>query len=51
MTVGEIMDIVEKIADLVEKCALETPLSRPDLDLIAEYLDNYSEELVNKKVR
>lgn len=50
MTVGEAMVIVDDIASIVEKCLSDEPLTAHDIDLIAEYLDDYSEILVNKKI-
>lgn len=50
MTVGEIFEIVDRVAYLVEKCHSNTPLDDSDIDSIIDYLDNYSEILVNAKV-
>ncbi len=50
MTVGEIFEIVDRIAYLVEKCQSNTPLDNSDIDSIIDYLDDYSEILVNAKV-
>lgn len=50
MTVGEAFEIVDRIAYLVEKCQSNTPLDDSDIDSIIDYLDNYSEILVNAKV-
>lgn len=50
MTVGEVFEIVDRIACLVEKCQSNTPLDDSDIDSIIDYLDDYSEILVNAKV-
>lgn len=50
MTVGEVFEIVDRIAYLVEKCQSNTPLDDSDIDSIIDYLDDYSEILVNAKV-
>lgn len=50
MTVGEVFEIVDRIAYLVEKCQSNTPLDDSDIDSIINYLDDYSEVLVNAEV-
>lgn len=50
MTVGEVFEIVDRIAYLVEKCQSNTPLDDSDIDSIIDYLDDYSEVLVNAEV-
>lgn len=50
MTVGEVFEIVDRIACLVKKCQSDTPLDDSDIDSIIDYLDDYSEILVNAKV-
>lgn len=47
MTVGEVFEIVDRIAYLVEKCQSNTPLDDSDIESIIDYLDDYSEVLVN----
>lgn len=51
MTVGEIFEIVDRVAYLVEKCRRNEPLDDSDIDSIIDYLDDYSEILVNMKVK
>lgn len=51
MTVGEIFEIVDRVAYLVEKCQCNEPLDDSDIDSIIDYLDDYSEILVNMKVK
>lgn len=51
MTVGEVFEIVDRIAYLVEKCRRNEPLDDSDIDSIIDYLDDYSEILVNMKVK
>jgi len=50
MTVGEVFEIVDRIAYLVEKCQSNMQLDDSDIDSIIDYLDDYSEILVNAKV-
>lgn len=51
MTVGEVFSIVDRIAYLVEKCQRNKPLDNSDIDSIIDYLDDYSEILINMKVK
>ena len=50
MTVGQAFEVVDRMAYLVKKCQSNTPLDDSDIDSIIDYLDNYSEILVNAKV-